>query len=321
MSELTMRVFNQRLLKLYYAKEYTQALEQVEHEKQNFPENAWEITYWLLCLQALLGHQAEALRIFQEALARGLWFSPDRLARDPDLVSLRSLPEFQRMIEVCQQRFEAIRSTVQPELLVQQPTKQSATLPLLIALHGDGENAGETIGYWSGITRQSWLLAVPQSSQLYDPNTFVWHDRERGISKIRAHLTSLSHDYALDPERVVLGGFSAGGGQAIWMALNQSVKACGFVVLAPYLTPAELEALPALLASHRPPNLCGSIRVGNEDITSLEVSRKVVEIMHAYQLPCTLEIHPGLDHDYPADFEEFLSQGLARANPSSSNVL
>ncbi|MGH2493549.1 MAG: alpha/beta hydrolase [Ktedonobacteraceae bacterium] len=311
MDELTLRAFIQQLMKLYDAKEYAQALEQIERERTNFPENTWEIAYWRLCINALLEQPAAALQIFQEALDRGIWFSPDRLVQEPDLISLRPLPEFQKMAEICRQRFVATRSAVQPELLVLQPAKQVAALPLLIALHGNAENASVTLEYWKGITTQGWLLAVPQSSQIYDQNSFVWDDREVGISEIRAHLASLSREQTLDQNRVVLGGFSMGGGQAVWMALNQSVKTCGFVVLAPYLTPAELEALPAILESQKLTSLRGSILVGEEDIQCLEVSRKVVEIMHAYNLPCELEVQPGPDHDYPPNFGEYVSKELA----------
>jgi predicted esterase len=173
------------------------------------------------------------------------------------------------------------------------------------------ENALVTLEYWKEMSTQGWLLAVPQSSQIYDPNSFVWNDRQVGISEIRAHLALLNREQILDQDRIVLGGFSMGGGLAIWMALNQSIKTRGFIALAPYLTPAELEALPALLANQRPTNLRGSILVGNEDIESLEVSRKIVEIMHAYDLTCELKIHPGPDHDYPSNFGEYLGKGLA----------
>lgn len=306
-----MRAFNLYLMKLYAAKEYAQALEQVEQEKANFPENLWEIAYWRICLQALLDKQVAALQTFKELQDLGLWLSPDRLAQELDMDSLRPSPEFQKMAEICRQRFEEIRLTVQPELLVEQPTSQAVALPLLIALHGNAENASVTIDYWREVTSQGWLLALPQSSQIYDPNSFVWDNREIGINEIRAHLASLSREQALDQERVVLGGFSMGGGQAVWMTLRQSIKTAGFVVLAPYLTPAELEALPAFLENQKPAALRGSILVGEEDVQCLKVSRKLVEIMRTYDLPCELEVHPGADHDYPPNFAEFVSKGLA----------
>lgn len=187
----------------------------------------------------------------------------------------------------------------------------AASLPLLLTLHGNEGNAHDTIEEWSAATTQGWLLGVPTSAQIVGPHEAVWNERELGISQVQAHLSELSREYPINPERVVLGGYSMGGGLAVWMALQQSVKARGFVVLAPYLTAAELEALPMLLASQPPTNLRGSILVGEQDVYCLEPSRKIVEMMRAHHLCCELEIHPGMDHFYPPNFATFLSKGLA----------
>jgi Phospholipase/Carboxylesterase len=308
--ETTFRDLHQQVSKLYHAKAYTQAFELVEEKRAAFPENADEIAYWRLCFHALVGKREEAVRIFRETLDQGGWFGPSMLEQDPDLVDLRPLPEFQEMVEVCRQRLAEIKGTVQPELLVEKPVEQAAALPLLIALHGNEGNARDTIGEWSGIIAHGWLLGVPTSSQIVGPGCFIWDEREIGISQVRKHLAQLSSEYRIDPERVVLGGFSMGGGLAIWMALHQSIKTCGFIALGPYLSEEELEALPDLLAQHKPHGLRGSIVVGAEDVVHLNVSRKVVEIMHAHDLPCELELLPGFSHIYPADFQERVTKWL-----------
>lgn len=66
----------------------------------------------------------ELISILSDGLDRGIWLSPDRLEYEPDMTSLRPLPEFQKMVAVCQQRFAEIQPTVRPELIVQQPAKQ-----------------------------------------------------------------------------------------------------------------------------------------------------------------------------------------------------
>lgn len=311
MGELTFSAFEQKLFELYNEKEYSQAFELVEREQANFPDQTHGIAYWRLCLHALLGKSAEALSIFREALDQGDWFPPKWLKEDPDLISLQQLPEFQEMVETCRQRLDEIRASVHPELLIRAPETQQGTLPLVIAMHGNTGNMHNTVDHWNGVTAHNWLLAVPQSSQIVGPDAFVWDEREIGINEIREHLVRLSRDYPLDAERVVLGGFSMGGGQAIWMALHQSIKTRGFVVLGPYLSKNELEELPALLASRKPADLRGFILVGDKDTECLGVSRKVAEILQEYSLPCELEILPGLAHNYPPDFAEYVLKGLA----------
>lgn len=311
MGKLTFNALQQQLMTLYQAKCYTEAFELVEREQINFPDRTHDIAYWRVCMHALLGKQADALQLLQQTLDSGDWFAPNMLMHDPDLASLQSLPEFQTMLEVCRQHLTASQRNVRSELLVRQPATPVGKLPLLMVFHGNNGNARATVEHWEGVTTQGWLLALPQSSQIIGPGAFVWDDREVGIGEAREHLTALSSKHTLDLERVVLGGFSMGGGQAIWMALHQSIKVSGFVVLGPYLTAAELEALPALLASQRPAGLRGSIIVGEEDSECLEVSRKVVEIMREHDLPCELEILPTMHHSYPAGFVKYVNKGLA----------
>jgi len=311
MSELTFYILQEQLMGLYNAQEYRRAFELVEQEQASFPDQSREIAYWRLCMHALLGKPAEALDIFREALDRSEWFSPTWLKDDPDLASLQQLPAFQEMTEICLQRFKEAQANVQPELLVRKPEEQQKAFPLLIAMHGNTGNMHNTVEHWNNVITQNWLLAVPQSSQIVGQDAFVWDEREIGISEVRADLTRLSREYVIDPGRVVLGGFSMGGGQAIWMALQQSIKTRGFVVLAPYLLEAELEALPALLASQKPAGLRGSLLVGEKDTACVKISRKVVEIMQEYDLPCDMEILSNLGHSYPPDFAEYVLKGLA----------
>ena len=309
MSNRTFNEIDRQIMSLYRAKEYQQAFELVEHERLNFPDQRRQIAYWRLCIHALTGKQAKALQIFREALDQGDWFPPGWLTDDPDLVSLQPLPEFQEMVEICRQHMAELKT--RPELLLAQPEERATKLPLLIALHGNTGNAGNAIKEWNRITSQGWLLAVPQSSQAIGQDAFVWDDRELAISEIRDHLAKVSGEYAIDPDRVVLGGFSMGGGQAIWMALHQSIKARGFVVLGPYLREDELKALPALLETHNLAGVRGYVLVGEDDYECLDISREVVEILNARGVPCELEVRPGLDHSYPADFVEVVSKGLS----------
>jgi len=311
LSTSTFATFNQQLIELLDAKENTQAFELVEKVQAAFPDYIYHITYWRIGVHALIGKQEEALQIFRETLESGGWFPPNLLLSDPSFASLQASPAFQEMVEVCRLRIAEFQARARPELLVRQPVGHvGMPLPLLIGLHGNGDNASKTIEHWSGIVAHEWLLAIPQSSQLERPDAYVWDDRELAVSEIREHLAKLTSEYSIDFERVVLSGFSMGGGQAIWMALHQLIKTSGFVVLGPWLREAELEALSALLEIQIPSGLRGYILVGEEDHICLDVSCKVVNIMHAHNLPCELEVIPALDHSYPKDFVDRVISGL-----------
>lgn len=311
MSTTTFRDLDRQFTNLYSAKEYQQAFELLEREHLNFPQQKRQITYLRICMHARLDKQAEALQIFHEALEQGDWLPPQWMTDGPSLVSLQPMPQFQEMVEVCRQRLAELQDNVRPDLLVEQPAEQATERPMLIALHGNGSNASETLQEWSKVTTHGWMLAVPQSSQIVGLDAYVWDNRDLATSEIREHLAKIASDYTIDPERLVLGGFSMGGGQAIWMALHQLVKTRGFVVLGPYLSEDELKTLADLLETRKPADVRGYILVGDEDHECLGISRKVVEIMSVHGIPCELVIRPGLDHAYPDDFVEAVSKGLA----------
>ncbi len=311
MSNQTYYALDKQLFKLFEEKEYQQVLDLIEQEQANFPTHTLYFVYWRICMTNLLGKREEALRLFREAVEQGYWFTPDWMAEDEDLVSLHPLPEFQSLLATCRQRLLQAQAEVRPELRVLPPDPPVAPAPLLIALHGNMSNSNDTAEEWRAITGRGWLLALPQSSQLAGQTAFVWNDRARSISEICAHFATVNEQYSVDAGRVVLGGFSKGGGLAIWMALHQLIPAAGFVVLGPFLSSEELEALAELLATHKPAGIRGSIIIGEDDESCLKGSRQVAELMHAHDLPCTLEIIPGLGHEYPSDFSEHVTRGLA----------
>lgn len=310
MTTHTITTLRRDLVRFFQAKDYTRAFDLIEKEYSSFPAHSQELSYWRICLHALLGKQEEALRIFQGVLDRGDWFPPKWLEEDPDLASLRPLPEFQRMIELCRGRLAVLQAEASPALLVRQPANSDEPLPLLIAQHGNGNNASNTVDNWARVTTEGWLLAVPQSSQMGGPDSFVWDDRATGVDEIREHLETLNSEYKIDAKRVVLGGFSTGGGQAVWMALHQAVRTRGFVVLSPSLRENELETLSTHLATHTPTGLRGAILVGEKDAECLAISRRIVELMRAHDLPCELEVRSSLDHRYPADFSAWVVKAL-----------
>ena len=303
---------NKQLFALYESKAYQQVLDLVEREQANFPRHTEQLTYWRICMTNLLGRQEEALRLFREAVEQqGLWFEPDWAAQDKDLASLQPQPEFQELLAICRQRLAEAQASARPELYLVQPGQRTEKTPLFCALYGNMNNSEIALEEWRPITEHGWLLAVPQSSQLMAQGMYVWNDRARSISEICSHFTAIQEAHPLDKKRIVLGGFSKGGGLAVWMALHQLIPATGFVVLGPSLTPEELEELPAVLAAQKPVGLRGSILVGAEDEHCLDSSRQVAEIMHAHDLPCELTILPGVEHEYPADFGAHLLKGLA----------
>ncbi len=315
MSDRTFSDLLAKAYQLYLKKEYAQALDLIEREAGRFPEQENTAYFWRICLVSRMGQPTRAVQFLEEAIAAGHWYREARLQEDEDLEPLQGRPDFERLAAICRERQAQAQAGAEPALVTLPPEGQCGTgdepCPLLIALHGNTRNAPSSVEYWRSAVARGWLLALPQSSQVSGPDAYVWDDREWTKREIREHHVALVEEYAVDGDRVILGGFSMGGELAIWLVLSDAVEARGFVVVGPggpYIHQPD-KWVPLIEAS-RERGLRGYIVVGELDVFCLEGSKALATILRSQGIPCEVEVHPDLGHDFPPDFEVSLARGL-----------
>jgi acetyl esterase/lipase len=152
------------------------------------------------------------------------------------------------------------------------------------------------------------MVALPLSTQLIGTDRAVWDDRGQGIVEVRDHLARLQAEYPVDPDRIVLGGFSMGGQLAAWMAVSGVVKVRGFYVVAPYIS--DLEEWNGLIENAASHDLRVGFLLGAEDTVSGKTPEELAQRLRAAGVPCELDIIPGLRHAYPPDFASRLARML-----------
>jgi len=315
MSERTFSDVLAEAYQLYLKKEYAQSLNLVEREAERFPEQETAVYFWRICLVSRMGQLTRAVQLLEEAIAADHWYYEARLREDEDLEPLQGRPDFERLVAICRERQEQAQAGAEPSLVTLPPEGQCGTAdqlcPLLIALHGNNSNAPSSADYWRSAVPKGWLVALPQSSQVSGPDAYVWDDRERTKREIQEHYATLTDSYAVDKERVILGGFSKGGELAIWLVLNGTVEACGFVVVGPggpFIRQPDKWA--PLIKAGCERGLRGYFVVGELDAFCLEGSKALASMLKSRGIPCEVEVHPNLGHDFPPDFERSLARGL-----------
>jgi predicted esterase len=278
----------------------------------HFPEQAYLLVNWRYCAAALLGKTELALQIMREGLDAGLWWGEEILQNDTDLASLKNLPEFNRLVEISEAHRQAAQAASKPYMLtLPLPEDATSPFPILLALHGNAANAQASVQYWESAVNQGWLTALPQSSQVNMPDRYVWNDLELGAKEIKAHYQELAEKHALDSEKVVVGGFSKGGEMAIWLALKEIIPMAGFIAVnpgGPFIQ--EIESWKPLLEGCKSlAELRGFFLVGEND-GSIENIRALHEMLNARGLTCDLFVAPEIGHEFPADFEQILTEAL-----------
>lgn len=301
----------QRAFTHFYSKKaYAQALEVSQQAVSLFPDD-WRVYNWRMCMEARVNDMAGALQTLRDSLDRGLWCDPAVLRNDEDLQALQGLPEYEQLLVRCQQMFAQAQTDIKPELIVLSPQEKSAhPSPLLIALHGNAGNAQRFVDHWRPLTEQGWVVAVPQSSQIIAPGAAIWDDFTKGTQQIQQHYASLTQEYAIDPERIIVAGFSMGGGLVIHLAVSGAIKARGFLGVGPFLP--DIDALTPFAQIARDNGVHGYIVLGlQEPPESLERMRKTATFLNSHGIPCEIEEHAELGHAFPADFEQSRQRALA----------
>ena len=309
MSQRSFDDFAKQVFQLYEEGEYSQAYDLMVREAGRFPEQAQHTIFWQACLAGCLGQTETAIQLLQDWSAAGYWMAEKRMRDEPDLQSLNGLPEYEAIVAVCRERHRAAEAQGTPKLVTFLPEQQAQSYPLLVALHGNNDNAKDTVPYWHSAVAQGWILAVPQSSQITMPDAYVWNDRERATREMQEHYAALMQEYPINADKVIIGGFSMGAGLSIRFSMSGVIPASGFIAVGPYIPDAE--TLTPFVESSKERGLRDVIIIGDQDKHCYETSLKVAELLNARDIPCKLEVYPNMGHDFPPDFEQKLGEAIA----------
>jgi dienelactone hydrolase len=250
-----------------------------------------------MCLLSLGGRPAEVISVFRQGLDSGFWWSQDQF-RDSDLDAIRELPEFKHLMAISQEKYEEARGHIprdQTLLLPDPPT--SGKYPLLIALHGRNGNKDAQLEYWEVAQRRGWLVLSPQSTQALSSVTYCWDNAAEGLADLLFYFDWVSRQYPIDPQRVVIAGFSQGSGMAMYAALSGKLKVRGFIGIGTYW--ADPESLAQL--ARQTESIRGYFVVGEKD-QMLNKTREIQKVLNENNIQFGEEVHPNLGHEFPANF-------------------
>ena len=321
---MVMRTFDHyqtEVFRLYLEKKYADSLKVALEAAEQFRDKTARTTFWIACLNARLGRLDEALEALDEGLRKGAWWHEDTLS-DADLDPIRRTPEFDRIRKECEHLKSVSAKVAKPDLLVMDPRVSGReSWPLLIVLHQrGGDSPSQTSGEWSSVLQKGVGLAVPWSSQVYDPDRRCWDNLEIAEKDMMWTYSQLSKHKAADLKKVIFGGFSQGAAVAIYVSLKKILACKGFVAVAPsdWVVPeaqraAERDrpspAFTSFVQSSRADGVRGCIFVGEND-PFLRKMEFLKEEMVDRGLECKYSVETGRGHEYPLNFEEKLAESL-----------
>lgn len=274
-----------------------------EHLDHVADGNKAQLFNFKYCLAEAAGYPEEAFKFLEEAVCeKGYWYDSEYLQEEEDLAQVRKHPEFNRILEIVKEREAAAKATSTATLDLVPATGER----LMVAVHGDQENAKMTAHYWKSVQGLSYDLATPQSSQIQFSEAYGWDDLALGLEEFNQHMKTLSQK---GYQETVFGGFSAGARLVVESLLAGAVVGKGAILVAPWL-PEEENWVPLI------PTLAGKglkffVMAGTEDVDCFEGAELFVKELEKANIPCVFEKVEGLSHDYPLDFDARLKRALA----------
>ncbi|HLO18069.1 MAG TPA: dienelactone hydrolase family protein [Anaerolineales bacterium] len=305
MEAMTFRDLTDQVALLYTKDKYAEALQLVEQNADRFPEQSVRTTFWQMCLLSLCNRPDDVMFIFRQALAKGFWWAESQF-QDTDLDAVRDLPEFKGLMAISQKKYEEARKHIEPDQAILLPEASASHLyPLLIALHGGAGNKDANLEYWEIARRKGWLVLSPQSTQPLYSGAYAWLDGEQGLTDLIFSIEKVSRECPIDPQRVVVAGFSQGAGMAIYAALSGRISIRGFLGIAAFwANPGSL--VPRARAAR---SVRGYFITGEKDRT-LDKIREIQKTLQENNIQFAEEVYPDLGHEFPPDFEKSFDKAI-----------
>lgn len=300
---------------LYGRGQFRDALDLLDRE--GFPfvghKESTLLYWWRVCLNAVIDNHETAIDLLREAVDKGYWYSEQSLRQDTDLESLQGNPDFEEQVERAEalrqhatQTSEPHRVTVAPLMGAPQP------YPLAMVLHAQDDYPEWHMRHWRGLTQSDWLLAGLQSTMVgSNAAKFVWADDRRALVEIKSHYKSLSQSFAVDPNRVILGGMSRGARAAAWAAMDGDwLNVRGLLAVAPGF-PTDLAPWEARIAAAGAGDLRVFVVSGADDTAFLPRTTDFLKHLEAAGVTVEHRVIAGVGHQYPPNFDVLLKDALA----------
>ena len=296
MASMTFNELTDQMVALYHQDRKEEALQLIEQHQGAFPEQAARLTYWRMCFLSLTGRLDDTLAVFKQGLDSGLWWHKELFA-DPDLNAVRDVPEFQRLMEVSQAKYEKAQETIERDYAILMPDlPSSGKYPLLITLHGRNGNKESDLARWELARQRGWLVLVTQSTQPVFQGAYHWDNPIRALEDLLFYYEQVSQKYEIDPQRTIIAGFSQGSGMAIYTALKGNLPVRGFIGIGTWWADAG-----ELVGENK--NIRGYFITGEKDHT-LDRAREIQAVLKDNAVPFSEEVHAELGHAFPPDFEK-----------------
>lgn len=284
---------------------YDEAVVQYQNVLRFRPGHA-AATYNIACAYSLNKRIDEALTWLAKAIDLGLY----SFDGDSDLDNIRSTKQYKKLKNRADKLLEQLKNqTFEPVVLIPAKMDSARTYPLIIAMHGWGGNPDDfSANLKSLVDRRGCIVCCPYGPDVMGKTNFGWGDDTTAERVVVQTITLMTERYPIDENKVVLLGFSQGGGYSLYLGLKYANYFMGVmpVATAYYDTTWNQYLADARSSGTRFYLLLG----GEESAERRQTNLDVLKTLAGNGITASLNVFAGYGHTLPGDFEFELERGL-----------
>jgi predicted esterase len=291
----------QKAIEAHNAKDYARFLELTTKAHELDPANPTHV-YNMACGYALTGKKSEALKSLEEAIRLG-FRDLNLMKSDSDLESIRGEQRFAQLIKYAEtgEAPPVTAASVQVKVFKPDSLEEGKKYPLVVALHGYGRNPARALEHWEEAAQKVGAIAVaPQGTQQMSSSAFHWGELSESVPVVVAAVEKAVKEMPVDPDKVILTGFSQGGSLAYEAALSHPELFRGLIPVAGRYTASEGSAAGKIADKTKSKLTRAFIMVGAEDrATVLDTTKQAVKDLESAGCKVQLVTYEGVGHTYP----------------------
>ncbi len=301
---------NAEFQRAYDNQSFTRAIELGLDLAQRNPSDP-QPAYNLACAYAQNGDYDHSVQWLKTSADRGFSFV-STLLRDEDLDEIRKHEGYVAALGIIRknnaaelEKFKAradkavVITTTPPNLDKTKPA------PLIVALHGYGSDANDMATTWrEAAAKIGAVLIAPQALQPAGRG-FSWGVVEQGEFLVLRAIEKAKTEHSIDPKRIILTGFSQGGGMCYTLAVRHPEMFVGVIPVAGYYE-HRVDPIPSQPGSKLPRFV---IMVGDKD-EPVNINRDAAKRLEAISVPFQLRVYPNLGHTFPPNRQTEMDNAL-----------
>ncbi|HOK18495.1 MAG TPA: hypothetical protein PLW79_04360 [Caldisericia bacterium] len=303
--EIVEKIFN-----LYREGNFKEALCIVRQEKENFLENLSRLYYYEACLLSSLNKKDEAIKVLNEALSFGFWWSLNTLTYEKDFNTIRESKEFKEIFEKCKLFEEKSKETSKSEYILLEPKNLDIThnYPILISLHSRDGNIKSYSKYFDHkFINENLYILFPQSSQKTSFSGYSWDNSEIAYKDIISITNDILDKYYINKNKIIISGASQGGRIALEIYLKNLIPLMGYIGIIPAFK--DINYILDFLDKRIGENLRFVFITGDKD-HFFDVVSKLNNEIEKRGFKTLFNVNKNMGHSIPDDLEEKLKLSI-----------